>query len=95
MHTAAFQWVNPKETDYWDDLSIVGRITLIHILRRIRGYGLDSSGLLNGQVVSSCEYRNRSSGSTKCRETECTNYSTNTLLHGVNNIFIITTANKC
>jgi hypothetical protein len=34
MHTAAFQWVNPKETDYWDDLSIVGRITLIHILRR-------------------------------------------------------------
>jgi hypothetical protein len=68
MHTAAFQWVNPKETDYWDDLGIVGRIALIHILRRIRGYGLDSSGLLNGQVVSSCEHRNKSSVSTKCTE---------------------------
>lgn len=63
MHTAAFQWINPKETDYWDDLGIVGRITLIHI-PRIRGYGLNSSGLLNGQVVS-CEHRNKTSVSTK------------------------------
>jgi len=68
MHTAPFQWVNPKETDYRDDLSIVGRITLIHILRRLRGYGVDSSGLLNRQVVSSCEHRNKSSVSIKCRE---------------------------
>jgi hypothetical protein len=68
MHTAAFQLVNPKETDYRDDISIVGRITLIHILRRIRGYGMNSSCLLNGQVMSSCEHRNKSTVSIKCKE---------------------------
>lgn len=32
MHTAAFQLVNLKETDYLEDLSRVGRIRLIHTL---------------------------------------------------------------
>jgi hypothetical protein len=68
MHTVAFQWVNPTETDYWEDLSIVGRIILIHILREYEDMDRIHMTHKKGQVVSSCERRNKSSVSITCRE---------------------------
>ena len=64
-----FRWGNRRERDNLGQPGVDGRIILRWIFRkRDVGYGLDRSGLEEGQVVGTSECCNDPSDSIKCGE---------------------------
>jgi hypothetical protein len=77
------RWGNPKERDHLEDIGVNGGIILIVSSKWDGRHGLDLSGSGLGQVVDTCGYSNKPSGSINCREFCCLAESILTFQEGI------------